>query len=229
MRINTNLGALTAATNLTKVNDAVRSSAEKLSSGFRINKASDDAAGLGVANLFRSDIRALTQAQRNAEQATSVYAIAEGGATSIEKILERMKELAAQSASDSVDSGGRTRIQAEYDGLLKEIDRVTLTTEFQGSKLLAGTYGTSSAATALAVNMTSFSTSGKVGDYTFAKGAAGRVIASFTDAAGVVQTENVAFAATTKFANLGLTVQWNIVGAFAGTITLTRTFCRLPR
>ena len=67
MRINTNIGALTAAGNLAKSSDAVRSSAEKLSSGFRINKASDDAAGLGVANLFRADIRALSQAQRNAE------------------------------------------------------------------------------------------------------------------------------------------------------------------
>jgi len=141
MRINTNIGALTAATNLTKVNDAVRSSAEKLSSGFRINKAADDAAGLGVANLFRSDIRALTQAQRNAEQANSVFQIAEGGASSIQKVLERMKELAVQAASDSVDSAGRSRIDSEFQGLMSEIDRVTATTEFQGSKLLAGGYG----------------------------------------------------------------------------------------
>lgn len=141
MRINTNIGALTAANNLTRVNDAVRSSAEKLSSGFRINKAADDAAGLGVANLFRSDIRALTQAQRNAEQANSVFQIAEGGAQSIQKVLERMKELAAQAASDSVDTAGRARIDSEFQGLVAEIDRVTATTEFQGSKLLNGAYG----------------------------------------------------------------------------------------
>ena len=138
MRINTNVGALTAANNLTKVTDAVRASAEKLSSGFRINKASDDAAGLGVANLMNADIRALTQAQRNAEQAGSVYSIAEGGASAIEKMLERMKELATQSNSDTVDSDARAGIDVEYQALVSEITRTVNTTEFQATALLGG-------------------------------------------------------------------------------------------
>jgi flagellin len=78
MRINTNVGALQAARNLGTVQNAVQSSSEKLSSGFRINRASDDAAGLGIANVLRSDIRAYSQAARNAEQASAMLNVAEG-------------------------------------------------------------------------------------------------------------------------------------------------------
>jgi flagellin len=108
MRINTNVSALTAQRNLSDTNSAVGKSMARLSSGFRINQASDDAAGLAIANKFRADIRSLTQANRNAEQANSVLQIAEGGASNIQKILDRMKELATQSAADAVDADGRT-------------------------------------------------------------------------------------------------------------------------
>ncbi|MEW5919138.1 MAG: flagellin [Gemmatimonadota bacterium] len=140
MRINTNISAINAHRNLTLVNEALTKSTAKLSSGFRITRAADDAAGLGIANVFRADTRALNQAARNAEQAAAVLNIAEGGATSIQKMLERMKELAAQAASDSVDSNGRTRITAEYDALRDEIDRTVATLEFQGNALLDGTF-----------------------------------------------------------------------------------------
>ena len=151
MRINTNVGALSAARSLGMVQDAVRQSSEKLSSGFRINHASDDAAGLGIANVLRSDIRAYTQASRNAEQANSVYSIADGATQSIQKMLERMKELAAQSASDSVDTAGRSRIDAEFQQLKAEISRTVSITKFQGNTLLNGGFGsTVSSATALA-------------------------------------------------------------------------------
>lgn len=192
MRINTNIGALTAAGNLAQSNASVRSSAEKLSSGFRINKASDDAAGLGVANLFRADIRALGQAQRNAEQATSVLQIAEGGASAVQKMLERMKELAAQAASDSVDTAGRARIQTEYTQLVNEIDRVGATTEFQGSKLLTGAYGAVFSKGAF-TNATNFGYSTNAGVITFSGVSA--TVAKATGAGGVSQT--VAYAATT--------------------------------
>jgi flagellin len=148
MRINTNVGALSAARSLSSVQDMVKSSAEKLASGFRINKASDDAAGLGIANKLRGDIRAYSQAARNAEQANSVYNIAEGSAQSIQKMLERMKELATQSASDSVDGAGRTRINAEFLALRSEIDRTVSTTKFQGNTLLNGSFGATVTGTA---------------------------------------------------------------------------------
>lgn len=141
MRINTNVSALAAANNLGRVQDAVAKSSEKLSSGFRINHASDDAAGLGIANSLRADIKALTQASSNAQQASSVFAIADGAASSIQSLLERMKELAAQAASDTVDNSARGKISAEFVSLQQEIDRTTDTVQFQNQKLLDGTYG----------------------------------------------------------------------------------------
>lgn len=221
MRINTNIGALTAANSVSKVNDAVRSSTEKLSSGFRINKASDDAAGLGIANFFRSDIRALTQAQRNAEQANSVYQIAEGGVSGIQKVLERMKELAAQAASDSVDTAGRTRIQSEYLSLTQEIDRVVSTTEFQGSKLLTGAYG-SSVSHGVGANATVTSTA-----------AAGVVTLAIVDATHIAATNGTVTqsvvwaqgtASTLNFSALGISVGVNTAATSAnmsGTLVTT--------
>jgi len=141
MRINTNISALTALGNLNKVQDAVSSSMEKLSSGFRINKAGDDAAGLGISNQLNADIRAMTQASRNAEQAGSVLQIMDGASQNVSSILERMKELAAQAASDSVDAGARTKINSEFGTLSSELDRIVSTTKFQGAALLNGTYG----------------------------------------------------------------------------------------
>jgi flagellin len=141
MRINTNVSALTALSNLNKVQDAVGSSMQKLSSGFRINKAGDDAAGLGISNQMGADIKAMTQASRNAEQAGSVLQIMDGATSNAQSILERMKELAAQSASDTVDTGARTKIDSEFGSLTSELDRIVATTKFQGASLLNGTFG----------------------------------------------------------------------------------------
>lgn len=141
MRINTNVSALGAARNLGSVQSSIAKSSEKLSSGFRINRASDDAAGLGVANTFASDIRAYTQASSNAEQAQAVFNIAEGATSSIVSLLQRMKELAVQSASDTVDSNARARANAEYVALYNEMDRTIDTSKFQGNVILDGTYG----------------------------------------------------------------------------------------
>jgi flagellin len=139
MRINTNVSAIQAYTNLGRVNNAVQSSMAKLSSGLRITKAADDAAGLGIANSLRASNRALGQAAKNAEQASALLNVAEGGASAIEGILERMKELAAQSAS--ANSGDRTQLQSEFNTLRSEITRITDSTMYQGSKLVNGTMG----------------------------------------------------------------------------------------
>lgn len=148
MRINTNVASLNAYKNLQGVQGSIAKSMEKLSSGLRINNAADDAAGMGISNKMRADIRALNQAGRNAEQANSLAQIAEGGVQSIQKILERMKELATQSASDTVDAGGRSRIQAEFGKIREEITRIVDSTNFQGSELLDGTFGNTLNATA---------------------------------------------------------------------------------
>ncbi len=146
MRINTNVSAINAYNNLSKVQDSLSDSMAKLSSGFRINKAGDDAAGLGIANQLRGDIGAMQQASNNADQAGSVLQIMDGATQGIETILDRMKELAAQSASDTVDSTARTKINNEFQSLSDELDRIVNTTKFQGQNLLDGTYGSKSTA-----------------------------------------------------------------------------------
>src|SRR6185436_17552734 len=139
MRINTNVSAIQAYTNLGRVDNALATSMAKLSSGLRITKAADDAAGLGIANSLRANNRALGQAAKNGEQASALLNVAEGGASAIEGILERMKELAAQSAS--ANSGDRAQLHAEFNTLRSEITRITDSTTYQGNKLLNGTLG----------------------------------------------------------------------------------------
>jgi flagellin len=137
-RINTNVASLNAQRNISQTNQAFGRTVGRLSSGFRINRAADDAAGLGIANQLRSDIRALNQASRNASQANSLLQVAEGATNQVSSIVDRMKELASQSASDSVNDGSRALIQAEFAQLQEEITRIVDTTKFQGTSLLAG-------------------------------------------------------------------------------------------
>jgi flagellin len=141
MRINTNVAALQAQQNLGRTNAAAQSSMAKLSSGFRIVKAGDDAAGLSIANQLRTTVRSLTQASRNIEQGQSVLSIAEGAASSIEKIVERMKELAVQAASDT-NTTQLTALDDEYQALAEEVDRIVGSTTFQGTELIDGTFTT---------------------------------------------------------------------------------------
>jgi flagellin len=140
MRINTNVTALNTLRQLGKSSEAFSKSVGRLSSGFRINSASDDAAGLGIANTIRGDVRALRQASSNAEQGRALLQVSEGATGEIQNILERMKELAAQSASSN--SGDRTVLNNEFGALRSEIDRIVKTTEFQNNTLLNGSFGT---------------------------------------------------------------------------------------
>lgn len=138
MRVNTNVGALNASRNLFLVQREVEGSMGKLSSGLRINKASDDAAGLAIANKLRTSTRALTQAANNAEQANAMLSIAEGSATTIQRILERQKELYIQSTS-SQNSGVTDKLNDEFAKLSEEAKRILDSTNFQGSEI----FGTS--------------------------------------------------------------------------------------
>ena len=226
MRINTNISALRAGSNLASVESDVSKSMAKLSSGFRITRAADDAAGLGIANKLRADIRSLGAAGRNAEQANSVLNIAEGAAGTIQKMLERMKELATQSASDSVDTAGRGRITAEYQALRNEIDRTVATVKFQGNTLLNGGYGatlnTSSTALATTTGIYDVKISGAgTGAYTLSSGSS---VVTLTNGA---LSQTLGLTAGTKqtlsFGNFGITIQTNqTVGAatVAGNLTV---------
>lgn len=141
MRINTNVAAINTHRALTVTGDQLGKALGRLSTGFRINRAADDAAGLGIANQLRADTRALRQATRNAEQANSMLQIMESAAGKVQSILERMKELATQAASDNVDANGRARIDEEFQALRQEIDRIVTTTKFQGQTLVDGSLG----------------------------------------------------------------------------------------
>jgi flagellin len=136
MRINTNVSALDTIRNLGNTQNALASSTAKLSSGFRINKASDDAAGLAIANKLRNTGRALGAAAKNVEQGTAMLQIADGSLQSIASILDRMKELATQYGSANTGTDAQANISAEFDVLKTEIDRTVATATYEGSDLL---------------------------------------------------------------------------------------------
>jgi flagellin len=143
MRINHNVAALNAYRNLEINNENTTKSMEKLSSGQRINRAADDAAGLAISEKMQSQIRGLDMAQRNALDGVSVVQTADGALSSTQDILQRMRELAVQSANGSNTDSDRTAIQNEMNELTSEINRIGNTTEFNTAKLLDGSTQTS--------------------------------------------------------------------------------------
>jgi len=136
--INTNMGSINAQSNLAATQNAVQKSLSKLSSGYRITKAADDAAGLAISEKMRGQISGLKQASSNAQSAISLIQTAEGGLSETHSILQRMRELAVQSASDTNTADDRTKIQSEVNELATEITRISNTTEFNTKNLLAG-------------------------------------------------------------------------------------------
>ncbi|NUP98437.1 MAG: flagellin FliC [Armatimonadetes bacterium] len=116
---------------------------ERLSSGFRINRAADDAAGLAISEKLRSQVRGLTQAARNAQDGVSVIQTAEAALGETGALLQRVRELAVQGSNDTLTSTDRSNIQAEVNELLAEVDRFSTTTEFNTHKLLSGSFASS--------------------------------------------------------------------------------------
>jgi flagellin len=140
MRINNNLMGMNTHRQLGINTVAAAKSIEKLSSGFRINRAGDDAAGLSISEKMRAQIRGLNQASRNAQDGISLIQTAEGALQETHSILQRMRELAAQSANDTNVEFDRNAIQQEVNQLVTEIDRIATTTEFNTQKLLNGAF-----------------------------------------------------------------------------------------
>ena len=143
VRIFNNIPSLTAQRILGVNNNRLALSVERISSGIRINKAADDAAGLAVSEGLRSDIRALRQAVRNASDGISLMNVTEGALNEQGGILIRLRELASQAATGTVGSTERQTIQLEFSALRAELDRITATTEFNGTKLINGNLGSS--------------------------------------------------------------------------------------
>lgn len=155
MRINQNIEALNAWRNLSATNMQMGKSLEKLSSGFRINRAADDAAGLVISQGLRAQVSGLRQATRNAQDGISVVQTAEGALNEVHSMLNRMRDLAVQSANTGTnDSTARTAAQAEVTALASEIDRISTSTKFGGQALLNGSFGVT-AATKTGFNATS--------------------------------------------------------------------------
>lgn len=142
LSVNTNVSSLNAQRNLNKSSQGLATSMERLASGMRINSAKDDAAGLQISNRMTSQINGLGVAQRNANDGISMAQTAEGAMQSSTDILQRMRELALQSANGSNSSDDRASLQKEVGALQKELTRIADTTSFGGQKLLDGSFGT---------------------------------------------------------------------------------------
>lgn len=137
-RINTNVSSIAAQRALNVTNKAGADNLAKMSSGTRIVKASDDAAGLAISEKLKSNVRSLNQANRNANDGISMIQVAEGGLNETQNILTRLRELAIQSSSDTVGDSERGFSDLEYQSLKKEIQRISEVTEFNGMSLLNG-------------------------------------------------------------------------------------------
>ena len=140
--INTNVASLTAQRNLGISQGSLNTSIQRLSSGLRINSAKDDAAGMAISERFTSQIRGMNQAVRNANDGISLAQTAEGAMKAAGDMLQRVRELAVQSANASNSASDRQALQQEVNQLVAELDRVAQTTEFNGAKLLNGSFGT---------------------------------------------------------------------------------------
>lgn len=138
LRIRTNVQSLMAQRHFGLSGEHVRKQTEKLASGYRINHGADDAAGFAIAEVLKADVRSLTQARRNANDAVSLVQTAEGGLDEINNILVRLRELGVQAASDTIGVRERRYLNEEYMALKDEVDRIAVSTEFNGTRLLAG-------------------------------------------------------------------------------------------
>ncbi len=172
LRIQNNIAAMNTHRQLTNNDTALNKSLERLSSGYRINRAADDAAGLAISSSFRADIASFNVASRNSSEANALLQVAEGGMEQIENMLTRLKELATQAASANVGSTERAKINSEGNALISEIDRIANSTKYGNTALLDGSFGASKTATMAAGTGAGGIVSGTYNAYTFS-GSAG--------------------------------------------------------
>jgi flagellin len=140
LRINQNISAMNTHRQLLNTDRALSSSLEKLSSGLRINRAADDSAGLAISQRLRSQVDGMKMASQNAEQAKNMVQTAEGFLNEVHNMLGRMRVLAVQAASDTVETNNRASLNAEFTSLRDEIDRIASAAEYNGKKLLDGSF-----------------------------------------------------------------------------------------
>ncbi len=188
--INTNVASLTAQRNLGVSQGSLNTSIQRLSSGLRINSAKDDAAGMAISERFTSQIRGMNQAVRNANDGISLAQTAEGAMKAAGDMLQRVRELAVQSANASNSASDRQALQQEVNQLVAELDRVAQTTEFNGAKLLNGSFGTQQFQVGANANQTIVAATANLRTSVY-----GNNQVSGTDAAGVAPTGTLAASA----------------------------------
>ena len=230
-RINTNTASLDTYRSYSKSQAGLETNIERLSSGLRINKAADDAAGLAISERMGSDIRSMKQAHRNVQQANNMLQTAEGGLNEIGSILSRMRELAVQSSSDTMSSDDRGSLGLEFNQLKLEITRIADGTEYDGDKLL--NENLNSSYTANTTRDTYYTVSGdsaQAGTYTVTASGADLTLTTsdgrsqtvtVTDAAGATSASLTTSASgtgdTVSFGSLGVT----LTSASAGSLDLS--------
>ena len=207
LRIQNNIAAMEAQRNLGIANSAVGKSLQRLSSGYRINSASDDAAGLSVSQGLRADIASQKVASRNVSEANSLLQTSEGAMDQIGSMLTRLKELATQASSANA-SGNLTKINAEGNSLLAEIDRIATTAEYAGTKLLDGSFGVGISAT----TSTFTAANGLAG----ASGMQSATLYTVTATIGSAGTHNITISATVGGVQYSETIN-NVTDATTGT------------
>jgi flagellin-like hook-associated protein FlgL len=235
LRVNNNIAALNAYRNLSVTDGQMSKSLEKLSSGFRINRAADDAAGLAISEGLRSQIGGLKVAVRNTQDGISVVQTAEGALTETHSILQRMRDLTVQASNaGGMNSDALGNIQSEISQLKSELDRIANTTTFNGKKLLDGSFQASfqvgaNAGETIAVNVgSSMGAQGlAVQGVDVTTAATGALATSATAAAAASTASSVSFGAAaytlTDFDNLNGTVSYNGKSLDLGSITFKAT------
>ena len=215
--INSNILSLTAQRNLTSSQDSLQVSLQRLSSGLRINSAKDDAAGLAISERFTSQVRGLNQAVRNANDGISLAQTAEGALTETGNILQRMRELSIQSANSTNSASDRAALQSEVNQLKSEIDRIASTTEFNGTKLLDGTFTASTFQVGANANQTIDVTVAGANSSTLANNTLAAVNTT-VDVGTASTTDSAAAPGANGIAGQTLTVSG---GTGSGTVTVT--------
>jgi flagellin len=228
LRVNTNIASLNAQRHLYDTTTRFSKSMERLSSGLRINRSGDDAAGLAISESLKSDIRALQQASRNAADGVSLVQTAEGSLDEVNSILLRLRELAEQASTETLGADERVYLNNEFQELLDEVDRISMTAEFNGIKLLDGTaltlrvqvgIGTDATTSAVSIDLTQAMSSSALDltagifNITGTNGNAARTaIGKITEATGVVSSMRANFGAAqnrfeTSIRNIGMTAE----------------------
>lgn len=215
--INSNIASLTSQRNLNTSQSQLATSLQRLSSGLRINSAKDDAAGLAISERFTAQIRGLNQATRNANDGISLAQTAEGALQSAGDILQRVRELSVQSANASNSAGDRQAVQAEVGSLVAELDRIAQTTEFNGQKLLDGTFGTAVFQVGANANQTIYASTGNFRTSTYGNNRVTSV-ATAANVAGTRTDAQVAAGTGVRIADATLAIN-GYVGS-SGTISV---------